>query len=324
MATRITYEILELAHAGMEADEIANILDVGIEIVYIALSDELEKLVDKRSLDCLSMYKEGKTLAEIGDKYGGLTRERIRQIIKRQAGYELGFYSVHSQTEHKNEIQSYVRSMVGDSRSERKDAETTEKINLAKQRGIEPEYFDSIKNYCEATGISIDALRTYQRPTYDMIRKAELRKKQRWSRDYDVCRMCHTTDYKHSRQGYCEKCYPKSIEFKETVKASYIKNYEKRQRHNKEYASRPEVKARIAEKNSENYFGGNWRKTLERDGWKCRGCGMKYNEAFTAGGMHKVRVWRLNKDSSDNRPENLMALCQRCYRDRINRLSVGR
>lgn len=33
--------------------------------------------------------------------------------------------------------------------------------------------------------------------------------KDNWSRDYDQCQRCYTTDREHHAQGYCEKCYYK-------------------------------------------------------------------------------------------------------------------
>lgn len=76
----------DLAAAGKAAAEIADVLDVNPQLVRIWAKLAGVKLVrqtkksDERADRMALMYRQGVTLAKIGNQYG-LTRERVRQII---------------------------------------------------------------------------------------------------------------------------------------------------------------------------------------------------------------------------------------------------
>ena len=64
--------------------------------------------------------------------------------------------------------------------------------------------------------------------------------------------MCSSTDYKHKRWGYCEKCYTKSVEWKEQTykyRSAHSEQFKEQQKNYlNEYNQRPEVKLRKAQK----------------------------------------------------------------------------
>ncbi len=70
-----------------------------------------------------------------------------------------------------------------------------------------------------------------------------------WSRNYDCCVQCGTTNHKHEGKGFCKKCWNKKF---------YIKNKDKYGKWNKEYRLKPEIKKRIKEKFGKEYHK-KWR-----------------------------------------------------------------
>ena len=98
------------------------------------------------------------------------------------------------------------------------------------------------------------------------------------------------------------------------MKRSFLRNREARRASSKkyfeDYYSRPEVQERIDREYDIKNFGGNRKKALIRDGYKCLGCGMTL-DVKNASGKPKVRVWHLN-NRDDNSLDSLGTYCQSC------------
>lgn len=141
------------------------------------------------------------------------------------------------------------------------------------------------------------------------------KKEKRWSRHYDSCRQCGTTIIPHQSFGYCKKCYPKTELFKEAAEASRIRNIENWRKRTKEYLKgylkRPEVIERRRRRWDLKHFGGNREKVIQRDGYRCRICGITREESF----KKLKRDLYVNRiiNIQDNRLENLITVCQICH-----------
>jgi hypothetical protein len=310
---KLNVEIMRLVSNGIEPAAISLKLETTSEHVNkIIIRDKSRIKDDSRSKDCLELYRDGYTLEEIGQKYK-ITRERARQIIKRQVGFEMG-YGPLEQEARKGDIDLVARSIVVVSRKDRLGDTVKEKIIVAEAKGIEAGYFDSVRKYCGAIGVTVEMLRKGNPDIYELVRQNERVRKRRWSRYYDQCRQCGTITVKHQSLGYCRKCYGKSPEFKSIVQRSNLKNRAARQTANKKYLqdyySRPEIIEKMERDYDERYFGGNRKAALERDGHECLGCRTSIHEK-DAMGRPRVRVWHL-KDNNDHSLDNLGTYCQSC------------
>lgn len=306
-------KVFELKKQGLDIAQIADTLSVPELSVEASIRKDRAKIKDNpRAEEFLSLYKGGESLESISQKFG-LTRERVRQVTKKQFGFELG-YGPTEQKIRKNEIDSKYRELVVQSRGERKEDAVNERIEAAINKGIEPEYFDSISKFAQATGVGLEQLKEYRPDIYRTVWKNAHQKSKRWSWYYDACRMCGTTTVKHKIYGYCKNCYYKSPEFKSVQQRSYAKTRDNRLEYNKQYGedyyNRPEVKDRLDREYDEKYFGGNRRLALERDNHQCLGCGMSTEEKDKAG-KPRVRVWHLGK-KDDHSLDNLGTYCQSC------------
>ena len=227
----------------------------------------------RRQSIMLDKYKNGITLEKIGKEFN-LTRERIRQIIKR------GFI---------NEARNLV-----------KDGITLNLEEFLKQKGKEHLIASS-----ERQG----------RNTSLIDKKNEINKEKRWSKYYDSCRKCNTVIISHHSHGYCRKCYTKTKLFKEIQKASRLRNIEARKRHiseySKRYFQRPEVIARLKERENIKLFEGNRERAILRDGERCRKCGLFREENRRKSGKDLYVLHIGNK--KNNRLENLITLCSHCF-----------
>lgn len=305
--------VFELLAEGLSVTEVALVINTNELCVERVIEKDRKKVkADSRATRFLEMYKEGSSLEEIGTE-SGLTRERVRQLTKKQFGFDLG-YGPLEQRARKKEIDVGYREIVRGSRGERQEDSVNELVEKALEKGLTPEYFDSMSTYTNAIGVTASVLKEHRPDIYNVVMKNARLKSQRWSWHYDECRMCHTTTAKHKTYGYCVNCYFKSPEFKSIQKRSHEKNRDQRLAQNKVYAedyyNRPEVKEKLEQEYDDKYFGGNRKFALERDGYKCLGCGMSVTEKDTAG-RAKVRVWHL-KDKDDHSLENLGTYCQAC------------
>lgn len=305
--------IFELRANGMDADAIAEELNYPLFSVVASIERDKSKIKnDSRASECLQLYKQGESLEVIGSKFG-ITRERVRQITKKQFGFELG-YGPMEQKVRKDEITKLHRELVASSRLERRDDAVSQRVEEAKRKGIEPEYFDSVTKFSNAIGVNPSALKELRPDIYRIVAKNAYEKSKKWSWYYDSCRNCGTTSVKHRGYGYCNDCYTKSPEFKASQQRSHQKNRDKILANNKKYSakymSRPDVMERLEREYDEKYFGGNRKAALERDGYQCKGCGMSV-EVKDAAGRAKARVWHLGA-KDDHTLDNLGTYCQRC------------
>lgn len=314
-------KIFELKAKDLDIPSISGELGLlNIEVEVVLENDAKKIKTSQRWVDSLRLYRDGETLETIGKKLG-ITRERARQICKKQIAVELGYgpgEARHRQTE----IDTIYKSIVSFSSEDRVRDNVLDKYEVAKSKGIEPQYFNSLANFSKVTGIQTEHLKKYLPEAYGIVHKNSLVAKRRWSRYYEACRMCDTTEIKHRGYGYCENCYLKSPEWKATVKLSYQRNKEARkaafQEYSADYYNRPEIKEKLEREYDEKYFGGNRKMALERDGYKCLNCGQPTN-VKDAAGRPKVRVWHLNGNNTDNSLSNLGTYCQSC----LYRLKLG-
>lgn len=305
--------VFELKSQNLDITQIAKELCISESTVEAVINKDKSKIKNNlRAKEFLNLYRSGESLESISRKYG-LTRERVRQITKKQYGYELGFGPTEQKVR-KNEINDLYREIVIGSRAERHDEFINERVETARSNGIEPEYFDSLTKYAKAINVSISSLKTHRPDIYQIVQKNARQKSKRWSWYYDACRMCGTTKVKHKIYGYCMNCYYKNPEFKAIQQRSYIKSRDNRlqynKRYGKDYYNRPEVKEKLEREYDDKYFGGNRRLALERDAYRCIGCGMSINEKNRAG-KPRVRVWHLG-DKNDHSLNNLGTYCESC------------
>lgn len=306
-------EVFELKAQGYGESEIARILGVSRRPIAEVVDKDKSKIKNNsRAIECLELYKNGASLEEIGGKFG-ITRERVRQITRKQYAYDLG-YGPFEQAARKSEIAESYRNIVEGSRLERKAEIVEKKYEEALSKGLEPEYFDSLPKFCEATGISESLLKAIKPDAYEIVLKNARQKARKWSWYYDECQRCGTTAVKHRGYGYCENCYVYSPEFKASQQRSHQKYRDeilaKNKIYSQEYSSRPEVIERLEREYDEKYFGGNRKAALERDNFACLGCKMSI-DVRNKSGKPAVRVWHL-KGKDDHALENLGTYCQSC------------
>lgn len=276
----------------------------------------------KRDKAMLAAYYGGSTLESIGTEYG-ITRERVRQIINRAAIFELALSSKldpSNKAEKKilaqrvSEKLKYIHVKRRSDKDTKDLEELNKKIKSAEYEGIRAENFFSIPLFIKAAGISERELREHRPDIVENIRNNRRRK---WSWYYAQCRMCGSTTNKHKSLGYCESCYYKSNEWKELVKASYLKNLDHRResvnRYQKEYLKRPEVKAKNRIKNDLKFFGGNRELAISAQNERCSRCKISRDEHFK---KYKKDLFVSHKDGDrkNNDLENLEVLCRMCFR----------
>lgn len=305
--------IFELKSKGYDVPEIALIIDTNqFRVQKLIQKDNASIKPNTRAEESLKLYKSGTPLEEIGAGLG-ITRERVRQITRKQFGFELG-YGPQEQKARKTEIDKLYRAIVHSSRTERREDAFGEKIKTALEKGYDPQYFDTFSAFTKAADVAKDDLREFRPDIYNVIAKNARLKAQRWSWHYDACRTCGTTTVKHEIYGYCKNCYHRSPEYKAIQQRSHEKYRDDRLLQNKVYAenyyNRPEVKEKLELEYDEKYFGGNRKLALERDKYQCKGCGMSVDEKDTVG-RPKVRVWHL-REKNDHSLDSLATYCQSC------------
>jgi len=143
------------------------------------------------------------------------------------------------------------------------------------------------------------------------------KKTKRWSRKYDSCINCGTTVIKYHSNGYCNKCYPKTELFKDQQRSSHLRNYEARRKRTKEYSKQYYKRPEIITKLSLKSHGGNREKAILRDGEKCKMCSLTRRESYTQYGKDLFVIHIGNKN--DNKLENLMTLCRKCFASSIKK-----
>ncbi|QQG51086.1 MAG: hypothetical protein HZB75_01065 [Candidatus Saccharibacteria bacterium] len=322
----IRYEVFKLLAEKYNIVEIAQKLQVSESKVEDIIQKDKQKIKIKELwVNCLDNYRSGHTLQEIGDKHG-ITRERVRQIVKKQLYVENGYGPAESRF-HAKDINDQLKAIVSGSYKYRSKELVLEKIDSAKRSGIDPQYFESVNVYAVTVGVETASLKEFAPDVYAVIVANTQAASRKWHKYYSDCRMCHKTEYKHRGYGYCVGCYTISPEFKELQKNSHMKYRDRNLAKNKIYAedyfNRPEVIERIEKDYDLKYFDGNRKAALVRDDHKCVSCGMTMDEKDKTG-RPKVRVWHINGDKSDNALSNLGTYCLSCYTKEIRLEPINR
>ncbi len=271
------------------------------------LKTNLDTEITEREADILSKYRIGMTLDEIALTVN-VTRERVRQIVMHSLIKELG---QKAKSGFKIDVQEYIdyqkdlhmksRYLSGNRKQEleskiRNGANVSQLLMLYK---IPREKFlELFPQYEEGIGL-------------------EIVKKKRWSRFYLKCRNCGTAAIRHHSHGLCVECYPKSDYFREVVRASNDRNYEKRKEHyrkySKMYLKRPEVIAKMKRAWDLKYYGGNREVAIGNSGFMCIKCRVGREDAVKKYGKD-LFVHHIDKDKNNNALSNLEALCYGCFK----------
>lgn len=300
----------------------------------------MEESVLKRNNEIYESFKNGFTLQQLGSKFK-LTRERVRQIIysiirknilhkllKKEIPNDSGLshYEYLGSEEGKLLIRNgldeifEIRRKTYDLQNKR---QISEKIKQSENLGLIPEKFTSLNKYSEAIGTSPQRL-SYFFPEISKKMKINQTRGQggrKWSRYYLKCRVCGTDTVRHRCNGYCQDCYEKTEEFKEIQRSSRLRHLEARKKqvgeYIKEYIKRPEVKAKMKEKQKKmvdkKLYGGNREKSIIFYGNKCFKCGLSREETIKIT-KNDLCVIHKNGLKNDNSIENLIPLCRKCFR----------
>lgn len=282
----------------------------------------------ERNTEILKLYRNGKmTLAVIADIFG-FTKSRAQQIIINEIKKEIknDFKSQCLSGVEKCEINKAAKDKMKNIVIENRQSSSTEKekniierISLKMKTAASPSSFCALSNYAKTLGEKTEYIKKYFPEIANLI---VVRKKHKWSRYYNKCRVCGTTSFKHISYGLCKRCYFKSDIFKELQEASRVRNqYKWKQRQSeyaKEYKKRVEVKEKNRKTNDINNFGGNRERALMRDGYKCQECGL--TQADSQIKFKKDLFVKHLSNNHDHSLENLITLCMGCFRKRAIKL----
>lgn len=275
----------------------------------------------KRAEKIFDLYKNGFTLQEIGKKFK-LTRERIRQIIEKEAFFRLArekSFNMNNAVDREKlrpHVELLIKQLSQASRETRTESEENRILKFLaekKQIGIRPEDFFSVHKFSQASGISSIQLKKY---TPEIIEIISNNKRKRWSRYYTQCRNCGTSSVKHRSLGLCEECYPKSEEFREMQMDAYYRNYKRRNKYNKNYSKKYSQRENVRERMKSEYdlrnYGGNRAKAIERDGFRCAYCHLTREDNKLVYGKD-LFVRHIDNNRKNNELSNLITLCYGCF-----------
>lgn len=284
-----------------------------------------------RNRKILKLYREGKTLQEIGTIYS-FTRSRSQQIviselkkeilkgldIKNSLTYQEGklLDSAAKEELHNIYLKNKNNRFQIKNKNKRKRIEEI-KMSMAKLPDVS--HFITVTDYYRALKIKRSELKEY---FPEIVTAIVSRQKKRWSRFYNQCRNCGTTTTKHAAHGLCWDCYVKSDIYKRMQEASRLRNISKwRARQNeyaKKYQKRPEVIKKMKKERDEQYFGGNREVALKRDNYRCQSCSTTQEESLKKlkRDLYVVHI----KDKDNQKLENLLTLCRKCHNVRMMKI----
>lgn len=150
----------------------------------------------------LDKYRKGITLKQIG-KENRLSRERIRQIIKKAIMKEVGAklnegFEIDVEEALKGEKNFHIHS---------RDALSDDEKEKIRSRFLPlANRYTSLSQFAHDVGVPIAKLSQYFPEIVSIIEKTVKEKKDRWSVQYIRCRGCGTTIIPHMKKGYCEQC----------------------------------------------------------------------------------------------------------------------
>ena len=281
----------------------------------------------KRNLKILNIYKEGKTLEEIG-KIFHFTRSRAQQIIidelKKKLLSELGIIKKLTHKE-KKLLEFAVKEELHNIFLQHKNKKLQIKLDVRRKKIEEikmkmsklPDisYFFTVSNYARALEIKPSELSAY---CPEIVASIVNRQKKRWSRFYNQCRNCKTTTIKHAAHGLCWECYVKSDIYKDMQESSRSRNIDKwrkkQSEYAKEYKKRPNVIARIKKMQDVKFFSGNREKAIKRDNYKCTVCSLSKEDSYK---KYNRDLYVKHIDGESNNLDNLATLCFGCFQKKV-------
>lgn len=265
----------------------------------------------------INAYMNGENLAEIGEAIG-VTRERARQLFERALKIEVERKDSEVSLTN-NELREHLKSMHKQNRAAREYKSTIEEKYETILKQLAKPHVLGERGLLDILGMPRSVLPLIEQQ-YPEFLEIISQNKSRWSWKYDQCRMCGTTEVKHKRWGYCEKCYTRSDEWKE-------QQYQYRQNHLEEhrartraygavYSRRPEVRERLKQRTHDKNFDGNRENAFLVHGAKCYDCGISRTE-FQANNLKDLAVYHADGNSDNNVISNLHPLCFSCLAKRV-------
>lgn len=261
-----------------------------------------KKIYDKNAV--IERVMKSGNMSEVADEHG-VSRERIRQIVMRylaeeiKAGLENGSYD----NPKGKSINQLAKQEIRGFRKNRKRRSVYIKLLKAKENGVSPERFTSQSVFAQKVGLSVRDLQRYAPNVLNIVRENVTTGQggKKWSRHYLRCRNCGTTSIRHHSYGYCLECYIKTDHFKAIQEASRLRNFH-----------RWKVKQLKYQENYYNKknFGGNRKKVLQRDDYKCVKCSLSDKEHRDKYGK-SIYVVHL-QSTSDHSMSNMATMCQSC------------
>ncbi len=273
---------------------------------------------NSKEFTIMNGYMSGENLSELGEAVG-VTRERARQLFEK---------SIKIETERidpdKPQISAYEL---------REHLKNIHKRNRAKRdyKEIIESNYDSILEQISGTNVvgeksllkvldMPESVIPFIKQKYPEFIEIVNSNSSRWSWKYDQCRMCGTTDIKHKRWGYCENCFTKSDEWKETqnqYRQSHLEEHRARTRaYSATYTKRPEVRERLKQRTHMKNFDGNREEAFRIHGAKCYDCGILRAEYLT-NNLKDLAVYHADGNPDNNDVTNLRPLCFSCLAKRV-------
>lgn len=230
------------------------------------------------------LYKKGKTMQEIGEKYS-ISRERVRQLIERYLAHRAAEKKGVDMTSRElvENFKSHTHRVINKFRDNRSGDEVSTILDQAKEKGISPENFFAASEFLKLTGLSKAQLEKF-RP--DILETIINNKRKRWSRHYAQCRQCGTTTIRHRAYGLCNDCYYKSAHWEE-------------------------IRDESLRKGAETRYAGNREAAIQANNEQCVRCGLSRDECRSKYGRD-LAVVRKNGNKKDNSLNNLIPLCKLC------------
>jgi hypothetical protein len=156
----------------------------------------------QREKSLLEAYRKGSTLKQIADELN-LTRERVRQLIKKALLKEVG-KKINDGFE--MDIEEVLNSEKIANQRARNIIPTEKKEKMLTDFLVKANSYTSVNDFAHDVHLSSSKLTQQFPEVVEIIEKKSREKKARWSTAYIHCRKCKTTIIPHVKKGYCEKC----------------------------------------------------------------------------------------------------------------------
>lgn len=272
---------------------------------------------NSKEFTVMNGYMSGENLSELGDAVG-VTRERARQLFEKAIKIETERFDPN-----KPQISAYEL---------REHLKNTHKRNRAKRdyKEVIERNYDSILEQISGTNVvgeksllkvldMPESVLPFIKQKYPEFVEIVNSNSRRWSWKYDQCRMCSTTETKHKRWGYCENCYTKSDEWKDTqnqYRQNHLEEHRARTRiYGATYSKRPEVKERMRQRTHDKNFDGNRELAFQIHGAHCNDCGITRDD-FQVMNSKDLAVYHMDGNPNNNDISNLRPLCFSCLAKR--------